>query len=505
MKHDNKYEELFSTEKLSDDLKKTSLRGGLHTIIGQGMTLILRIGSIAVLARILIPEHFGLISMVTAITVIAERFKDLGLSIATIQKREITHAQVSNLFWINVIIGVLIMIILCAFSKILARFYADDRLIWITVAISTSFFCGGMTIQHQAILIRKMLFAKIVYLGVVADFLSIVIAIVLAVKGFGYWALVWKEVSRSIFIAIGTWIVCPWIPGLPVRNANVGKMIRFGRDVTGFNLVTYLTHNIDQILIGKFYGTGPLGIYRQASQLALLPVNILASSVRNVAQSALSVLQNDAIRYRQYYKKVVTLIGFVSMPLAVFLFIHSRHIILLLLGEKWIKADEIFKIYSLAAFIRPVVSTTGLIMITCGNTKRYFFLGLANSMVIIIAIVIGLKWGAVGVAIGHVLANYIFFLPVLIIAFRNTPISVKLFISSTLPSVISSLLMGGILLLFSNTFPIQNSFYAITGSLPIAAAAYIVVWMLIPGGKLRIKEIITDFGVMFKKRELDKV
>lgn len=502
MKHDDKYTAFLDNETLRDDLKKKSLRGGLYIMLGSGLNLLLSLGATAVLARILIPEHFGLISMVTALTVIAERFKDLGLNTATVQKKGVTHEQVSTLFWINVLIGVLITVVLCAISRLIAWFYADERLIWITMALATSFFWSGMTIQHQAILNRKMQFARITAVNTGASFFSVGVAIVLAVKGYGYWALVWREILRSFFTAAGTWIACPWVPGLPNRDAKIGGMLRFGGHITAFNLITFFTHNLDQILIGKYSGAGPLGFFRQASQLALLPIDYLTSPVHAVAQPALSVLQHDAERYRRYYKKILKSLSFVNMPVMVFLFLYAKEIILLVLGEKWIEAVVIFKIFALAGLIRPVVSTTGFVMITHGYTRRYLFLGLANSAAIILAMAIGLKWGAVGVAAGHVLENYLVFLPVVYLAFRDTPVSVGLFLSSILPAVICSLLMGAALVAFSFVNPAQSSFSVIAVSLPVGFIVYLAAWMLMPEGSLRLREFFSDIFMMFKKPEI---
>jgi len=471
-------------------------------MIGSSINILVSLGATAVLARILIPEHFGLISMVTALTVIAERFKDLGLDTATVQKKRITHEQISTLFWINALIGFLITVILCSISRLVGWFYADDRLIWITIAIATSFIWSGMTIQHQAILYRKMLFARITMVNIGASLLSTGIAIVIAVKGYGYWALVWRELLRSVFTAVGTWIACPWIPGLPVRSAKVGNMLRFGRDITGFNLITYFTSNLDQILIGKYYGPGPLGIFRQASQLTMLPISYLTNPVQAVAQPALSVLQHDAVRYRRYYKKILNALSFINMPMMVYLFLFAKEIILLVLGEKWIEAVVIFKIFALAGFIRPLLSTTGFVMITCGQSRKYLYLGLANSLAIILAMAIGLKWGVVGVAAGHVLENYIVLLPVLYLAFRDTPISVGLFLTTILPSVICSLLMGVVLVVFSSINPAHTSFTALAVSLPIAVIVYLTAWMLMPEGNHRLKDIYLDFVFMFKKTEM---
>lgn len=169
--------------------------------------------------------------------------------------------------------------------------------------------------------------------------------------------------------------MCRWGPVLLARKASIGSMVQTGRDVTGFNIVHFFSRSIDQILIGRFWGAGPLGLYRQAYQLVLMPMNQLLSSFSYVAVPGMSTLQNDPDRYRQYYKKMVSMLAFVSMPLAVYLGIFSDNIVRLVLGEKWIESAIIFKILALTAFIQPVVSTSGIVMVACGKTKRYFWWG----------------------------------------------------------------------------------------------------------------------------------
>jgi len=465
---------------------------------GAGIGFALRIGATAVLARLLIPEHVGLISMVTALTAIAESFKDFGLSTATIQQKEITHEQVTSLFWVNALVGFVIMAIICGLSIFIARFYNDSRLIWITIALSTSFFWGGITVQHQAILMRKMKFASLIAINLGATLLSIIIAVILAVKGYGYWALVWREVSRNFIFAAGTWLVCPWLPGLPRRSTKIGSMLKIGGDVTAFNLITFFTDNLDYVLIGKLFGAAPLGLYKQGTQLALLPVGFLTEPVNTVAQPALRVLHDDAQRYREYYKKIVKSLSFASMPLMVFLFLFAQEIILMLLGEKWMKAIVFFKIFALAGFIRPSIGTSGFVMITCGKTRRYMYVGILNSLSIIIGIGVGLIWGAEGVALGHVIANYILLIPVAHIAFKDTPITVGLFLSSILPAVICSLAMGIVLTIFSSLHFFHSNFTVIAASLPVALVSYLAAWMVMPDGKARLTAMYLDFSSMFR-------
>lgn len=495
-----RHRKFFDTDALRVDLKGRSLRGGFFTMSAEGINFILRLSATAVLARLLVPEHFGLIGMVTALTSIAVNFKDLGLSIATVQSKEITHRQVSTLFWINAMVGILIAALIACLALPIAWFYKDDRLIWITIALATSFFWGGLTVQHQAILWRKMRFGTLALVNLGATLCSILVAIILAMKGYGYWALVGREVSSSVFFCIGTVLACGWVPGLPGRVDQFRNMIRMGGDVTAFNLVTFLTDSLDFILVGKLFGAESLGLYRQATQLALLPVGFLSNPVSAVAQPALRVLLDDALRYKAYYAKLLKLVSFISMPCMVVLYICAPDIIRVVLGEKWLGAVSVFRIFVVAGFIRPVISTVGPIMITCGKTRRYLWVGLLNSGGIIVGIVAGLPWGAQGVAAGHVLANYIYFLPMAYLAFRNTPVDVRLFLRSIAPSIVCSLMMGLLLALFTSRYPIANSYSAIIASILIAAVIYAAGWSAIPRGKGGLTDIYLDLVSMFKAR-----
>ena len=190
----------------------------MFSMAGSGMNFVLRLGATAILARILIPEHFGLIGMVATVTTIVQTLKDFGLAVPTVQKQTITHQQVSTLFWINTLIGVVMMLIVCGLSVFIAWFYKDSRLIWITIGLSTSFFWSGLAVQHQAILWRRMQFGPLAIVDTVATLLSSILAVGLAVRGFGVWALVARDVARNCFYTIGTWLVCPWRPGLPRRS-----------------------------------------------------------------------------------------------------------------------------------------------------------------------------------------------------------------------------------------------------------------------------------------------
>ena len=492
------YEHLFGTEHIAEQLGAKSIRGGLNTLVAEGASFVLRLGATTVLARLLIPEHFGLIAMVTAITAIAERSKDLGLSTATVQRKELSHEQVSALFWINTGLGTLLMLIVAASSPAIAWFYGDHRLVAITLALSSSFFFGGLTVQHEALLRRQMRFGQLACIQIISTLLSLAVSVWLAWQGFGYWALVWKEVARSVCFAAGTWYLCRWRPSMSVRNSGIAPMLRFGGDITTFNIMHHLSRSLDQILVGRLWGAGPLGFYRQANQLVSVTINQLQFPVDYVAEPLLSTLQKEPDRYRESYRKIISALSFAMMPLAMYLIVYSEELVMLLLGNKWLGSVAIFRMLAIAAFIQPVASTGGFVMVTCGKSGRYVRWGIMSAISVIAAVCVGAYWGPLGVATAYAIRNYITCIPFLRFSFRDTPVSIPLFFEAISIPVFSSLLMGAVLMGVSPQIEASHNLLKIPLSLLLASSSYLGIWLLFPGGKQKLAELSSYLLVTFK-------
>jgi len=471
-------------------LKARSLRGGMVTILFQGVDAVVRIGSIAILARALMPADFGLVAMVTAITAIAEQFKDIGLSTATVQKKRISHEELSKLFWVNIITGIAIAAFVCAAAVPIAGFFNDGRLVAITIAIASGFVWSGAAIQHQALLRRQMRFTAIGAVQIGATVISIGIATVLAFQGYGYWALVWREVLRNVFIAIGTWVLCPWVPGWPRRHIDVNRLIRFGGHITGFNMIVFMTASIDQLLIGKMFGPTELGMYRQAWQLIFWPIMQLTVPLGRVAESTLSYLQDSPARYREAYQKLLTIINLVMMPMTVFAAIYAHEIVLVVLGEKWSEAAPIFRILALAMFLRPASDATGLVLVTCGKTKRYLNLGLVTGVILTVAFSVGVVWGAVGVAYGGLAATFALLALRLYYTFEGTPVTVSTFVRGSATPMLASAAMAAVMLVLG---PLAGSPLGILAvATPVATGVYLLACIVIPGGRGELGSIVSD-------------
>ena len=473
--------EFLSTEHLKADLKGRSVRGGAVTMLAQGAKFFLQMGSTVVLARLLTPQDFGLIAMVTAVTGFVAMFKNMGLSMATVQRAEINHGQISTLFWINVVLSIGVMLVIAVLAPAIAWFYGEPRLTWITLALAGAFIFGGLTVQHQALMRRQMCFGSLALIQTVSMLVGIVTAIIAAWYGAGYWSLVLMELASASASVLGVWVACDWRPGLPVRRSGVRKMLAFGGNLTGFNFLNYFARNADNLLIGKFWGSGQLGLYNKAYGLLTLPMRQITAPIAAVAIPALSRLQNDPERYRQYYYRAISTIAFITMPLVAMLAALSDEIITIVLGSQWTGAAIIFKMLAIAAFFQPVVSTTGWVFVSLGQTKRMMYWGLIAVPVIVLSFIVGLPWGVVGVATSYTVCDiFILMVPCLLFTFRYSPINLVGFFKTICCPATISLIMYASLELAKHYFAFRSSVWIVLYSSITGLLVAILCLMLWP-------------------------
>jgi len=481
----------FDTKYLKADLKERSVHGGAVTMTAQAIKFVLQSGSTVVLARLLTPQDYGLIAMVTAISGFVALFKDMGLSMATIQKAEINHSQVSTLFWINVAVSLMLALILAVAAPIISWFYGEPRLTLIALALAGTFIFSGLTVQHQALLRRQMRFSTLAAIEIGSLVIGIVTAIVLALYGAGYWALVGLSASIALSNSILVWVLCGWRPGLPVRRAGVRSMLAFGGHLTAFGVVNYFARNFDNILLGRFWGASVLGLYGRAYNIMMLPISQIREPLNAIAIPVLSHIQNDPVRYKRYYIKLVTLLAFITMPLMVFLFICADQVIGLLLGSKWSGAIDIFKVLCAVAFIQPVTTTAGLVLVSLGQSKRYFTIGAISCIITVISFILGLPWGAIGVAAAYTIASYVLLAPTLWYCFRRSPISITDFFSAIMRPMIASVCMGAVVFVSYLFLSNQPDILVVGACFLIGLLTYFLVFVLIPGGIRMLCELLS--------------
>jgi PST family polysaccharide transporter len=231
------------------------------------------------MARLLSPEEFGVVAMVTVVTSFYGLFTSAGLSSATVQRVTVTDSQISTLFWVNMLIGAGLGGLCLATAPALVAFFHEPRLMWVTAAMAVGFLVNAAGVQHIALLQRDLRFVTLTSIEVLAQVASMAIGIALAVAGFGYWALVAAMLVGPGVMTVLAWTTTRWIPGRPHRDAEIMSMLRFGGVVTIQSALNYGAQNIDKVLLGRLRGADTLGLYGRAYQLVFMPMTNMSAAV----------------------------------------------------------------------------------------------------------------------------------------------------------------------------------------------------------------------------------
>lgn len=436
--------DLLDSKHFSRDVKQNSIKGGLVNLLTKAVQFIMQIGSTMILARLLTPEDFGIIAMVVVFTGFAKIFSNFGLSIATVQQKNITYEQLSTCFWINFALGIGFMFLVMAMGPVAAWFYNTQELTMVMIVLAFNFFIKGLTIQHNALIMRQMQFKALSVVRIISTFLGIVSAIVFAYSGFSYWALVYSVLINSAAKAIGLWIATSWVPGPFKWSPEVRSMIKFGTDYAVFTTSEYFSKNLDNALIGRFFGSDALGLYSRAYHLLSLINRNVCAPLDTIAIAALSQLQDDPQRYHNYCTRYISILAFITMPISVFMFICADNVIQVVMGPQWTGAILIFRVFAVLSVIQSVVSIRNTILVTTGESVKLRRWGIVNSICTMIAICVGLPWGGVGVAVSFTCVSYLLIYPSLFYCLHDVTFRITNFNNAIKRALCTSILTGAL-------------------------------------------------------------
>lgn len=484
-----------------EDLKEKTIRGGLAKVIAQAVSFFVRVISLMILARLLDPKDFGLVGMVTAVVGILNLFRDFGLSTATVQRANVTDDQISTLFWINILVGALLTSMAAGMAPVLARFYHEPALVWVTVVLAASFLFNAAGVQHSALLQRAMRFTTVSSIDIASVTISSGVGILMAWKGFGYWSLVASTILAPIISTAASWIASGWLPGKFHRNVGIKSMIRFGGTITLNSLVVYVAYNLEKVLLGRYWGASVIGVYGRAYQLVNIPTDNLNSAVGGVAFSALSRLQQDSKRLRSYFLKGYSLVLVLTIPITLICCIFARDLIMVVLGPKWQEAIPIFRLLAPTIMIYALINPLSWLLFSLGLVGRSLRIGLVLAPLVIAGYVIGLPYGPKAVALAYSSVMLLWVIPHIAWSVHGTIISMRDILIVVIRPLASALVAGGVAMggiaVFGESLPPLGR--VLLGT-PVLLSIYVAVLFYVMKQKAFYLDII---GVM-RRRTVEK-
>lgn len=390
-------------------LRRLAIRGTAASLFSSGMGLAIQVIATVVLARLLAPADFGLVTMATTFSLLLANFGSSGFTHAIIQREEIDHALASNLFWINLAASFLLMVGFAGAGSLLARLFGNPKVENVAIGISVTILLNSTWVVHTALLQRAMRFSVISINDIIARGMSVAVSIVLGLHGWGYWALVGGAIAIPLTTSIGAWILCPWMPGLPRRVPGTGERVRFATSVYGRFTINYFSRNVDNLLVGLRFNAEALGFYKKAYDLFAL--SSIMQSLTSVAVSALSRLKADRERYGRYFLTALSVAAFFGLGIGADLTLIGKDLIRLLMGPGWEESGRIFTFFGPGFGAMFIYGTHGWIHLSIGKPERWFRWGIIEFVFTSLLFVLALPWGPVGVAVAWTASLWILTIP----------------------------------------------------------------------------------------------
>ncbi|HEY8053441.1 MAG TPA: lipopolysaccharide biosynthesis protein [Steroidobacteraceae bacterium] len=429
----------FEDHQESGDIGRQAVRGGIVSVAMQYGNGVLQILAAVILARLLTPADFGLVALITVVTSFAPLLIDFGLGDATTQRKTITPSQVSSLFWLSSGVGLAVAVVLAAASPLLAALYRQPALQPIALCTGITFVLWGASNQHMALLRRTMQFGRIARIQLLGTLGGIVVAVILAIAGWGYWALVARPIANAACVLVGAWLGCRWRPGPPAFDPEAKSMVSFGLHVVGFSVTYNVAKSVDRIALGLFYPPAVVGYYQNATTLYESSIFQVLAQVHTVGSAALSKLQSNVVALRQKYAAALSMLAFFVMPAAAILSVTAEDVTVILLGEKWRASGSLLRIIALRGIPQVIESSQGWLHLSIGRADRWRNWGVVSLAVQIVAVVAGLRFGATGVAVACVIASGLIAIPSINYAGRPIGVGSALVIQSVGPQLIGAI------------------------------------------------------------------
>jgi len=442
--------------------------------------------SAAILARFLTPDDFGLIATVAPFMILAMMLQDMGFTQAVIQRQEITRSQVSTLFWLNVLVAAVLAITLVASSPFIAAFFGDSRLAAITWGSAAFLIIWALTAQPLALLNRDLRFSAIAWVDITNSVTMLIVGIVVAALTHSYWAILISQIvgaTAGLALAIH---LAKWRPSLPRIDDGVKEMVHFGAGLSVFSILDYISRTADTFLIARFLGPTQLGLYDRAYKLMVMPLLQVNAPLARVLLPLLGRLRNEPDAYRATYISTVSYLMMALHPALIGVIVFSGPFVRILLGPTWMEVAPIFALLGLASVHKILTNTLGWFFVTQMRTRAMVLTGAYTCATTVASFIVGLRYGAVGVAAAFVVSDFVIRLPVVWwVATRTGPVRLTHLLGAVGPHVAAALMTGLALWLSSQIDP-ATAPIIFTANVAGAYVIYLGILFLFPSKKALI-------------------
>lgn len=388
-------------------LKRQAINGVVWTFAQQFSVQIINFGVQIILARLLMPEMFGLIAMVSVFVSIGATLMDGGMTSSLIRTKNPDQLDYSTVFMTNMLVSIVAYLLTFVGAPYVAEFYDQEVLKNILRVFALSFIVRAFMAVHMTKLTKEMDFKTQMRIQIPSVIIGAIVGVSMAYMGYGVWSLVWMNLAQAIVNTLQCWFTLPWKPSFTFNKRRFRYHLNFGYKLTLSGLLDTIYNDAYRIVIGKFYSPASVGFFNQAETMRLFPVQQIGSVMGKVTYPLFANLDNDR-QLKSAYKQTMKLVLFAVIPIMLVLIIVAEEFFLFLFGEKWLPAVPYFQILSVASIIRPISNYNLNILKVKGRSDLFLKVEIIKKVLGVIAIAIALPFGVMGLVISLTAVSYLF-------------------------------------------------------------------------------------------------
>lgn len=430
-----------------------------------------------ILARLLLPEEFGVVAMAAISIGVIGLFQDLGTGAALIQKKDNIIETANVVFFTNIFLGVSWYLVLFLLAPYIALYFRNDLVTPILRVAALGLLLGPFASVQGALLSRNLSFRKLFFLGVGPLIVSGTVSILLALYGFGVWSLIYGSLAGAIFNVCLFWLVIPWRPRWKFNIKIAREILGFGGYVSLENILAWGITTVDNIFVGHFLGARQLGIYQMGFNLALWPAINITGPLGGILYPTFSKMQGNIAECKRIYLRLLRIIALVSMPTGLIIAFCAHQLILVFLGKQWNAAVPVVQILAVVGVVASIVSIAPSLYRGLGRADimpKFFTVRMIFS---IPAYYFAAQEGLIALCIAH-LSLVLVFAPInFYITMKFLRISLKEVLDTFALPVMSTLILALVVLGLSNFLAIIESSSNLESLLiiiPVAIGSYLL-------------------------------
>jgi teichuronic acid exporter len=392
---------------MSSSLKKQAVSGVLWSFGQQFSVQIINFVVQIILARLLMPEMFGLIAMLTVFISIGQSLMDAGMTSSLIRSKNPDQLDYSTVFLTNLMISVSVYLITYLSAPFIAQFYNQEILKDILRLYALTFVIRSFVAVHIAKLTKEMNFKTQMILQIPSTIVGAIVGVTMAYLGYGVWSLVWLHITQSIVYTLQIWIFIPWRPSFVFNKRRFKYHFNFGYKLTLSGLLDTVYNDAYRIVIGKFFTPAAVGFFNQAETMRLFPVQQISSVMGKVTYPLFSNINGD-IQLKNAYRITMKLVLFAVIPIMLILIVVAKEGFVFLFGEKWLPAVPYFQILATASIIRPISSYNLNILKVKGRSDLFLKVEIIKKIIGVIGIAMALPFGIMALVISLTAVSFLF-------------------------------------------------------------------------------------------------